>query len=215
LKWEYSGFSSSTLLSTAARPSALTASSDGSRVAYGTRDGKVFELDVNNPASAREVADFGRNHVRALAYSPGGQYLVAGLLDGTLQVQAGSGRRSAATLRGPGARVSDIGYSSDGRFLAAASHDGNVYLWNTSNWGNPPMIFGENNGFVLAVCFNKNSSYFYSGSVDFPRLIGRPSEPAEMAREFCSLIGRNLTEAEWETYFGRDIPYEKTCPGLN
>jgi hypothetical protein len=77
------------------------------------------------------------------------------------------------------------------------------------------MVFSENNGFVLAVCFNKNSSYFYSGSVDYPRLIGRPSEPAEMAEDFCSLIGRNLTEAEWETYFGTDLPYEKTCPGLN
>jgi WD40 repeat protein len=215
LKWEYSGFTSATLVSTAARPSALAASSDGSRVAYATRDGKVVELDANNPASAREVADFGRNHVRALSYSPGGQYLVAGLLDGTLRVLAGTARRSTATLRGPGARVTDIGYSSDGRFLAAASHDGNVYLWNTSNWGNPPMIFSENNGFVLAVCFNKNSSYFYSGSVDYPRLIGRPSEPAEMAKDFCSLIGRNLTEAEWETYFGTDLPYEKTCPGLN
>jgi len=215
LKWEYSGFTGSTLVSTTGRPSALAASSDGNRVSYGTRDGKVFELDVNNPASSREIADFGKNHVKALTYSPGGQYLVAGLLDGSLRVLAGSGRRSTATLRGPGARVTDIGYSADGRFLAAASHDGNVYLWNTSNWGNPPMIFTENNGFVLAVCFNKNSNYFYSGSVDFPRLVGRPSEPAEMAKEFCTLIGRNLTEAEWESYFGTEIPYEKTCPGLN
>lgn len=215
LKWEYDGFTSSTLVSTAARPSALAASGDGSRVAYATREGKVFELEVNNPASSREIGDFGRNHVKALAYSPGGQYLVAGLLDGTLQVLSGTARRNAATLRGPGARVTDIAYSADGRFVAAASHDGNVYLWNTSNWGNPPMIFTENNGFVLAVCFNINSSYFYSGSVDYPRLIGRPSEPAEMAGDFCSLLGRNLTEAEWETYIGSDIPYEKTCPGLN
>jgi len=215
VKWEYGSFASSTLVSTVARPSALAASSDGSRVAYATRDGKVFELNVNNPASSTEIGDFGRNNASSLAYSPGGQYLIAGLLDGTIRVLAGTERRTSATLRGPGARLTDISYSSDGRFLAAASHDGNVYLWNTSNWGNPPMVFPENNGFVLAVCFNKNSSYFYSGSVDFPRLIGRPSEPAEMARDFCSLIGRNLSEAEWETYFGSDIPYEETCPDLN
>jgi len=215
LKWDYSSYSSSTLVSTSARLSALAASVDGHRASFGTRDGKVFELDVDDPASIREVGDFGRNHVKSLAYSPSGRYLVAGLLDGTIRVLAGDSRRSAATLRGPGARVTDISYSTDGRFLVAASHDGNVYLWNTSNWGNPPMVFSENNGFVLAVCFSKNSSYFYSGSVDYPRFIGRPSEPAEMARDFCALIGRNLTETEWDEYFGADIPYEKTCPGLN
>jgi hypothetical protein len=215
LKWDYNSYASSTLINTSARPSALAASADGHRAAIGTRDGKVFEVDVDDPASLREIADFGRNHIRSLAYSPSGRYLVAGLLDGTISVLSGDSRRSAATLRGPGARVTDIAYSSDGRFLAAASHDGNVYLWNTSNWGNPPMVFSENNGFVLAVCFSKNSNYFYSGSVDFPRFIGRPSEPAEMAKDFCGLIGRNLTETEWDEYFGADIPYEKTCPGLN
>jgi len=215
LKWDYNTQTNTTLVSTSARPSTLASSNDGSRLAYGTRDGKVFEMDITNPGSAREIGNYERNHVSSLAYSPGGQYLVAGLLDGSLRVLAGTERRTAATLRGPGARVTDIDYSADGRFLVAASHDGNVYLWNTSNWGNPPMVFSENNGFVLAVCFNQNSSYFYTGSVEYPRLIGRPSESAEMAGNFCSLVGRNLTEAEWDQFFGAEIPYEKTCPGLN
>ncbi len=215
LKWEFGSFESSTFVITEARPSSLAASSDGRSAAFGTRDGLLFELNVNAPEGIRQVNDFGRNHVRALAYSPGGQYLVAGLLDGSLRVLAGNGRRSIATLRGPGARVTDLAYSPDGRFLVAASHDGNVYLWNTSDWSNPPIVFSENNGFVLAVCFNNNSSYFYSGSVDYPRMVGRPSESEQMVGDFCSLIGRNLTQAEWDQYFGGEIPYERTCPGVN
>jgi WD40 repeat protein len=215
LKWEYGTFESSVLVTTSARPSALAASTDGQRAAFGTRDGKLFELNVNAPDGMRQVNDFGQNQIRSLAYSPGGQYLVAGLLDGSLRVLAGNERRNIATLRGPGARVTDLAYSPDGRFLVAASHDGNVYLWNTSDWSNPPIVFNENNGFVLAVCFSKNSRHFYSGSVDYPRLIGRPSESAEMARDFCSLVGRNLTQAEWDQYFGGEIPYEETCPGMN
>ncbi len=215
LKWDYESFESSTLVSTEARPSALATSTDGRKAAFGTRDGLLFELSVNAPDGKRQVNDFGRNHVRALAYSPGGQYLVAGLLDGSLRILAGDSRRTIATLRGPGARVTNLAYSSDGRFLVAASHDGNVYLWNTSDWGNPPIVFGENNGFVLAVCFSRSSGYFYSGSVDYPRLIGRPSESAQMADDFCDLVGRNLNQAEWDQYFGGDIPYESTCPGVN
>jgi WD40 repeat protein len=174
----------------------------------------LYELEVNAPDQVRQISDFGSNHVRSLVYSPDGQRIIAGLLDGTLRVLSGSGRRVEAILRGPGSRVTDLAYSPDSRFLAAASNDGNVYLWNTGDWGARPMIFSENNGFVLSVCFNGNSSYFYSGSVDYPRLVGRPSEASQMAGEFCSLLGRNLTAAEWEQYFDGDIPYEETCPGL-
>lgn len=215
LKWEYGSYASSTLVSTGARPSSLAATSDGRRAAFGTRDGKLFELEVDDPNGIRQISDFGRNHVLALAYSPGGQYLVAGLLDGSLRVLSGNGRRNIATLRGPGARVTDLVYSPDGRFLVAASHDGNVYLWNTSDWSNPPIVFTENNGFILTVCFSRNGSYFYSGSVDYPRMVGRPVESAQMVQDFCSLVGRNLTQAEWNQYFGEDIPYARTCPNVN
>lgn len=213
--WSYDGYEGSTLVTTPARPSALTATSDGRRIAYGTRDGKLFEMDVNAPGQTRQVSNFNSNHVRSLAYSPNGQILVAGLLDGSLRVLSGNSRQVVATLSGPGSRVADLAYSPDGRFLAAASHDGHVYLWSTADWDKDPIVFSENNGFVLAVCFSANSRYFYSGSVDYPRLVGRPSESAVMVADFCSLVSRNLTRAEWTQYFGDGIPYEETCPGLN
>jgi WD40 repeat protein len=202
-------------VTTTGRPSALAASSNGSRVSFGTREGKLFELSVSAPGQVRQVADYGSNQVRSLTYSPDGQILVAGLLDGSLRVLSGDSRRNLAILRGPGSRVTDLAYSPDGRFLAAASNDGNVYLWHTSDWEASPLVFPENNGFVLAVCFNRNSSYFYSGSVDYPRLVGRPTEASQMGSDFCSLVGRNLTIAEWDQFFDGDLPYEETCPGLN
>jgi WD40 repeat protein len=215
LKWDYDSGTSSELVSTGGRPSAMAASWSGRKVAFGTRDGKLYELNVNAPDQINQAGEFGRNHVGAITYSPAGQYLVVGLLDGSLRVLAGEDRRLIATLRGPEARVTDLAYSPDGKFLAAGSHDGRVYLWSCTDWNNPPIVFDENNGFVLSVCFSENSNYFYSGSVDYPRFIGRPSESAVMANDFCSLVGRDLTVAEWDQYFGGDIPFEKTCPEGN
>jgi WD40 repeat protein len=213
LKWNYNTYEATELTATASRLSALSATNDGRKVAYGTRDGKLMELNVASPQDVKTLSEFGRNHVMSIAYAPGGKTMVVGLVDGSLRVL--SGGRVLKSLSGPGARVTDIAYSPDGRFIVAASHDGKVYLWNTSDWNNPPIVFDENNGFVLAVCFSSDGKHFYSGSVDYPRFIGRPTESSLMAGQFCSLLSRNLTREEWVQFFGSEIPYEKTCPGLN
>jgi len=212
LKWDYSSFTPTTLLTLTSRPLSLATSNNGSRAAIGTSNGRLYSVNVNNPASLQEVYNFGVSLVRALAYSPDQSYLAAGMLDGSVKVLSGDGRRIIANLFGPGARVSAIQFSPDGRFLVAASNDGNVYFWNALKWDDPPVVFTENNGFVLSLCFSRNSNYFYSGSVAYPRLVGRPTDSDQMASDFCSLLTRNLTREEWNEYLGEDIPYQETCP---
>ena len=212
LKWDYSSFTPTDLVDVGTRPVSLTTSNNGTRAAIGTSSGRIYTLNINDPGSLREVKSFGGNQARALDFSPNQRYLAAGMRDGSVKVLSGDGTRTIASLFGPGARISAIEFSPNGNFLAATSNDGNVYLWNTLNWEDPPVVFTENNGFVLSLCFSRNSRYFYTGSVDFPRMVGRPLDPDQMASNFCSLLSRNLTREEWNQYFGIDIPYEETCP---
>jgi WD40 repeat protein len=179
---------------------------------FGTRNGKLYVINISNSSRLSEVNNFGGNPLRALAFSPGERYLATGHLDGSVRILSGDGRTILTRLYGPGARVSALEFSPNGKFLVAASHDGNVYMWNIQNLDNPPMVFTENNGFVLSLCFSRNSSFFYSGSVAYPRMVGRPTEPDQMAGDFCTLLTRNLSQEEWVQYFGEDIPYEETCP---
>jgi len=212
LKWNYSNFTPSTFLTLRSRPLAMAASPNGSRAVIGTGTGRLYTLNVRDTTSLEVVNSFGSNQVRALDFSPGQRYLAAGMLDGSVKVLSGDGRRTIVNLFGPGARVSDLEFSPDGRLLVAASNDGNVYMWRAEKWDEPPVVFTENNGFVLSLCFSRNGSYFYSGSVAYPRMVGRPTDPERMAADFCPLLGRNLTREEWNQYFGIDIPYEESCP---
>jgi len=212
LIWDYSSFTPQTLVELTNRPIALATSDNGRQTAIGTSSGRIYTLNVNDPESLQEVNSFGGNQTRALDYSADQRYLAAGMRDGSVKVLSGDGRRTIANLFGPGARVSAIKFSPNGKFLVAASNDGNVYLWNVSNWDDSPVVFNENSGFVLSLCFNRNSSYFYSGSVDFPRVVARPTDTDQMASDFCSLLSRNLTQEEWNQYFGEGIPYQETCP---
>lgn len=212
LKWDYNNFSSTTLVTSPDRPTALVTSRDGSKAMFGTRNGKLYQVNVSNSSQLSEVNNFGGNPLRALAFSPGDRYLATGHLDGSVRILTGDGRTEITRLYGPGARVTALEFSPNGSFLVGASHDNNVYMWDVRNLRNPPLVFTENNGFVLSLCFSSNSSYFYSGSVAYPRMVGRPTGPESMARDFCSLLGRNLSQEEWIQYFGEDIPYEETCP---
>lgn len=212
LKWDYSSFAPETLVEMMTRPISLAISNNGTQAAIGTSNGRIYILNTNDPSSMLEANSFGGNQARALAFSPDRRYLAAGMRDGSVKVLSGNGRSTIANLFGPGARVSAIEFSPDGKFLAATSNDGNVYMWNALKWDEPPVTFTENNGFVLSLCFSRNGKYFYSGSVEYPRVVGRPTDSDEMASKFCSLLGRNLTREEWNQYFGEGIPYQETCP---
>jgi hypothetical protein len=212
LVWDYRDFTSEKLVTLESRPVSIVASDDGLKVMIGTANGKLYTFNINNPSGISEANRFVSNQVRALSFSKGQRYLAAGMLDGSVKILSADGKRIISSLFGPGARVSALGFSPDGSKLVAASNDGNVYMWNALKWGDPPIVYTENRGFVLALCFNSNGNYFYSGSVDYPRMVGRPINPDEMAEDFCSLLTRNLTQDEWIKYFGEDIPYEESCP---
>ncbi len=76
--------------------------------------------------------------------------------------------RPLGLLHAFGVQVSDLAVSGDGRWLAAASHDGSVALWDLNRLGAlpaaPHRLLAGHNAPVYAVTFHPGGRWLASGS---------------------------------------------------
>jgi hypothetical protein len=64
----------------------------------------------------------------------------------------------------------------------------------------------------MVIQFSPDGQLIVSGSYDDKEnLVSRPAHVSKLATDICGSLTRNMTQDEWNTYVGRDIPLEKTC----
>jgi WD40 repeat protein/serine/threonine protein kinase len=107
---------------------AVDLSSDGQLVAGEGRDDLFIWFAGNGEIVQRLTAE----QVTALAFSPDGQRLASGSLDGDLTLWETQTGRRLATLSGPLGQVQDLAFAPDGTRLATTSSDGTVRLWDVA-----------------------------------------------------------------------------------
>jgi WD40 repeat protein len=104
----------------------------------GSADGTVHLWNVTSPARAVPVGaplTGPSGYVWALAFSPDGTTLAAGVTDGTAwlwNVASPAVPSLIASLSGVDGHIYSISYSPAGDKLAASSNDGSVHIWDTS-----------------------------------------------------------------------------------
>jgi hypothetical protein len=122
------------------------------------------------------------------------------------------------TLPGHSSTIADIDFNHAGTFMASASRDHTVRLWNFNELTQQPILLSDHD-WAWSVAFTPDDSQLMVGintvkqqatSTD-QTIHAYPTSMEVMKDILCSKVSRNMTGEEWINYVAKDLAYEKTC----
>ncbi|HLY26749.1 MAG TPA: hypothetical protein VKQ72_10445, partial [Aggregatilineales bacterium] len=144
-------------------------SPDGTSVVRGTDNGCLTLWDTQTGALTCVLEGHTRP-ILSVVYTPDGQHLVSGSLDGTTCLwNATTGElENEIVLREYQARIRGIAVSHSGRWLATATQDKRLRIWENFLDPHPPFpqLLRGHRKFVTAVAFSPEDDLLASGSRD-------------------------------------------------
>ena len=198
------------------RVTAVAFSRDGKTLAAGLAQGGALLWDVLQPNAAPRPACAGMD-VRSLAFSPDGRRLACGAGRGEIVLAPVDPAGGASSrLLGHVSAVNALSFNPKGDFVASASSDGTIRLWDVHRVGAaPPIVLRGHDGWVWAAAFSPDGERLVSGSADRTVRLW-PARVDALARELCGAVHRGLTKEEWSRSLLADLAYpgESPCPAM-
>jgi hypothetical protein len=118
--------------------------------------------------------------------------------------------------------IVDLSFSPSGRFLAAASLDGKVTIWDLKIFNSEaatyqPLVLDDHRSWALSVAFSPDDRYLLVGDKQ-GNLTFWNMDPQVYAEHICKWYDRNpvpnkdrLDPNDWQRFFGKNIPQQNIC----
>ncbi len=214
LKWDLSSHSSASMTDGAIPLTSIDVSFNGKYIAGINSDGGVVVWNQENKSDNFKIPTVGKS-VKVVRFNPENNILALGDVSGTVELWDVSQRKKISEVKAHTAQVNDIQFNNKLRQMATASNDQTLKIFNVTDVTDltePPITFNDHEKFVMVIQFSPDGQLIVSGDYnDRENLVSRPAHVDNLVKDICTQISRNMTQDEWNTYVGRDIPLEKTC----
>lgn len=140
-------------------------------------------------------------------------FVVTGDVNGSVNLFSDYNFSKPNALTGHVGGIDELKISKNGSTMLSAGKDRTVRVWNLSEITQPPIVLSDHDDWVWSTDFSANNEWIFSASED-GKLHIWPYSIDRMGDKLCDDLERNMTQTEWATYVGSDLPYEKTCENL-
>lgn len=112
--------------------------------------------------------------LRTLAWSPNGQFIASGDVNGTIQVWNSKSGARVTTYKGhtQGTGISGVHWLPDGQRVVSGSRDGTVQIWNATT-GKKLFTYKDPSGDVEAMAVSPDGSYVVTGGIDHKERVAK------------------------------------------
>lgn len=197
----------------------ISLSPDGRKIAGVGDAGNLYVWDTQNnyQAVSYKMPD---TRLTAVAFSPDGKQLIVGNERGRVWITVNG--MVIRELTGHTSAIEEIKYNHAGNFMATASKDFSIRLWNMRQLNQAPTLLSEHD-WVWSVAFSPDDEQLMAGIHSVQEtVVGKvdqtihayPTKIKTMSGLLCGYTKRNMNKEEWDSYVGEDLSYEKTCPNL-
>jgi WD40 repeat protein/energy-coupling factor transporter ATP-binding protein EcfA2 len=200
---------------------AIDLSADGNKIAGAGENGSLYIWDVQINFSVKEIKDLG-THLTSVTIAPEGRRIIVGDNTGLLKIYDNQTGFVIRTLLGHESSIEEIQFNHAGTFMATASKDKTVRLWNMNRLKEQPIKLSDHRDWVWSVAFTPDDEQLLASVHSSTETIkgiehtihAWPTKIPSMASILCGDVKRNMNKDEWETYVGDDLPYEQTCADI-
>ncbi len=218
LKWDIAARTSKNVATGSMEITSIDISSGGNFLAGIGADGNVLVWNPDHSKDNFKIETTGRN-IKSVRFNPGNNLLAVGDGDGNIELWDIELHKKLSGVKAHDGQINDIQFNPALFQMATAGNDKKLKIFNIKDPADltePPVTFSDNDGFVLVMKFSPDGQMIVSGeSGEQDNLVGRPTHADNLINNICSIVSRNMTHEEWNSYVGKDIPFEKTCQDSN
>jgi WD40 repeat protein len=213
LKWDIAARTSINVSTGSMEIASIDISPKGNYIAGLSTEGNVVVWNQERNSDNFRIETAGKN-IKVVRFSPENNLLAIGDADGNVELWDIEHQKLLSKVKAHSDQVNDIQFNTLLKQMATSGNDKKLKIFNIkdpADLSEPPVMFADNEGFVLVMQFSPDGQMIISGESVSGNLLSRPSNVDYLARDMCSLVSRNMTPEEWNMYVGKDIPLEKTC----